>query len=86
MKALKCIPIPDKIREIEYSGKISDLQYYKNLNDNAHINEAAYIDAFTAMLQFDEAATSKRIAKFDLQNVQLVLHSMDERIFKIDVS
>lgn len=62
---------------------IKKIGYFKNIVQKARIEENSYIEAFTAMVHMDEAANSKQLEKFDLENIQIELYSRTDEIFSI---
>lgn len=88
MKDLLTQEIPDDIRKIEFDNNTKKLDYLKSVVQEARIKENSYIEAFTAMVQLEEAAHSKFLKTFDIENVRLELYSRENQIFQIrtDVS
>lgn len=88
MKQLSAYDIDDDIRSLEFEDNRSKLDVIKNTVQESRTDRAAYLAAFTALIKMEEAAYSKRIADFDLSEVELKLISEKERKFHIqfDVS
>lgn len=88
MEDLIMFEIPEYIRNIEYNDEQTELDDLKNLVQDARVEENAYVAAFLAMIQLEEAASSKHLQMFDLEAVKLDLHSRKDEIFKLkfDVS
>lgn len=88
MKQLATYGIPNRIRSIEFDNNTENLEYYKSVVQRIRLEECAYIEAFTAMIQLEETANSKRLAQYDLYNVKLDMYSDTDQIFQIqyDVS
>lgn len=83
MKDLLTYEIPDDIRSIEFDNNTEKLNYLKSVVQEARTKEISYIDAFTAMIQLEEAANSKFMKKFDIEDVRLDLCSRENQIFRI---
>lgn len=83
MKQLVTHGIPDDIRSIEFYNDSKKLEYFKYVVQRARNDENSYITAFTAMIHLEEAANSKFLQSFDLENIQLNLYSMEDQIFRI---
>lgn len=83
MKDLKTYEIPDDIRSIEFDGNTEKLDYLKSVVKEARLKEKNYIESFTAMVQLEEAAHSKFLKTFDIENVPIDLHSRERQIFQI---
>lgn len=75
--------IPNDIRSIELDNNKTKFDYFKSIVKEARNQENCYIAAFTAMIQMEEAANSKLLTAFDLENVQMNLHSLEDQIFQI---
>lgn len=83
MKRLLTYEIPDEIRNIELQNDIAKLNHFKAIAEEAHTDENAYFASFVAMIQMEEMENSKRLTIYDLENVQLELHSRADQIFQI---
>lgn len=83
MKELLTYEIPDDIRSIEFDNNTEKLDYLKSVVQEARTKESSYIDAFTAMIQLEEAANSKFMKKFDIEDVRPDLCSRENQIFRI---
>lgn len=83
MKDLLTREIPEDIQKIEFDNDTKKLDYLKTVVQEARNNENSYIEAFTAMVQLEEAAHSKFLKTFDIENVPLELHSRENQIFQI---
>lgn len=83
MAPLKTSEIPDVICDIEYHGDTTKLNYFKDIVQVARSEENAYIEAFTAMIQLEEAFNSKYLKKFDLECVKIEMYSRADQIFHI---
>lgn len=85
MSQLKSYVIPNDIKEIA-SLKIEsqDFQKYKEQMNSSRSKSMLYIQALTSLLHLEELANSKRVQEFNLENVQLKLHSSVDRVFKIN--
>lgn len=83
----KLVPydIPSDIKEI-MSLDVQSLEFkdYREKFTSYRSQSMLYIHAFTNMLHFEELSESKRVEKFNLENVELNLHSFEDRIFKIE--
>lgn len=83
MKRLLTYEIPDEIRNIELQNDIAKLNHFKAIAEEARTDENAYFASFVAMIQMEEMENSKRLTIYDLENVQLELHSRADQIFQI---
>lgn len=83
MKELKTYEIPDDIRSIEFDNNTVKLDYLKSIVQEARSQENPYIEAFTAMIQMEEATHCNFLRSFDIKNVQLDLNSRENQIFQI---
>lgn len=81
MQKIKSYDIPEEIRKIESGTDSLKLKYYKNLVSESRNKATAYKELLSAMIYLEEAANSVRVQKFDLKNVQLLLHSRKDNIF-----
>lgn len=88
MEDLMMFEIPESIRNIECYEEQTKLDDLKRTVQEARDSENAYVEAFTAMIQLEEAAASKHLQMFDLESVKLELHSRKDQVFrlKFDVS
>lgn len=86
MKDLLTHEIPEHIRSIEFDNDTKKLDYLKSVVREARIKENSYIEAFTAMVQLEEAAHSKFLKKFDIENVRLHLYARENQIFQIQIN
>lgn len=85
MKQLSTYEIRDDIRAIEFNNHTTKLDYYESFVQKARVDENSYMEAFTGMIQFEEAANSRFLESFDLENVRVDLHSHQDQIFRIRV-
>lgn len=53
--------IPRDIRSIEFDDETIKLNYLKTIVQEARVYEGSYVEAFTAMIQLEEAASSKSV-------------------------
>lgn len=84
MENLRPYKIPINIRNIEFNGDESEFKILKSsIQDQVRMDQASYISAFTAMIHLEEASESKRISKFNIENVRLTLQSSKDQIYKI---
>lgn len=70
MNPIKSIHIPMGIRNVEFESNIEEFDALKNsilLEDN----EQAYLKLLTTIVHFEEAANSKRLRCYDLENVTI---------------
>lgn len=88
MKQLATYEIDQDIRSIEFNNNVEKFQYFEDIAQKARTEENAYFQAFTAMIQMEEAANSKRLIQFDLEYVKLDMYSRADQVFRIqyDVS
>lgn len=88
MEDLVMVEIPESIRNIVCGDEQTKFDDLMNKVQEARVNENAYVAAFSAMIQLEEAETSKHLQMFDLEAVKLDLHSRKDQIFKLkfDVS
>lgn len=84
MKHLITCPIPEDIRDIESHNDVAKLEYYKSLATTAQTSEDSYIALTKAMIQLEEAANSKQLASFDMNDIKLKLRSDKDKIFEIE--
>lgn len=84
MKHLITCPIPEDIRDIEFHNDVAKLEYYKSLATTAQTSEDSYIALTKAMIQLEEAANSKQLAPFDMNDIKLKLRSDKDEIFEIE--
>lgn len=82
MKPFKPYIIPNIFNELELC-KNMDITHFKNLVEKSKYDIDSYISLFTIMLYMEEAACSTHLRKFDLKNIQLILHSSDSQVYKI---
>lgn len=85
MDALPMHEIPFEILDLE-NGVVKIFDHYKGLIQKARSNEADYILAFTTLINMEEAADSKRVQILNLKNVQMLLQSQPDKIFKVEYS
>lgn len=70
MKHLDSPPIPEEmLHELDYEDE--RFNKYKDLAKEARTKEDSYVNAFTAMIHFEELANSKRLDEYALENVSL---------------
>lgn len=84
MEQLPTCEIPDDVRSLEFYDDSTKMEKFKANTQEARTNEKAYITSFTAMIAMDEAASSKRLLSYDLENVQLHLFSRSDQVFQIE--
>lgn len=83
MGHLKPYIIPRDIKNLE-SRLCRNVSCYEDLVEKSRCDKSAYFSAFTAMILMEEAANSSQIWKLDLENVQLILHSTANHIYKVE--
>lgn len=81
MESTKPYDIPDEIRAIEFDEDSSNFLALKNMIPESRYCESKYIQLLSAMVYLEEAANSRRVQNFNLENVQLTLHSNRDGIF-----
>lgn len=90
MTHLNAYEVPENIKEIERDGDYHNdsFRMYADLVPQSRSKEEVYLTTYGAMVHFEEAANFKIGLEFDLQNVNIQMHSHADRIFKIknDVS
>lgn len=88
MEKLPIYEIPDDIKSLEFDDDVAQLDKFMAFAKEARYDENSYIEAFIAMIQMEEAANSKRLRYYDLENVKLNLYSRVDQVFQIkfDVS
>lgn len=88
MEQLPIYEIPDDIKNLEFNDDVAQLDKFMAFAKEARYDENSYIEAFTAMIQMEEATNSKRLRIYDLENVKLNLYSRVDQVFQIkfDVS
>ncbi|XP_055307474.1 putative helicase mov-10-B.1 [Sitodiplosis mosellana] len=68
--------IPPAIIDLELND--DDTSKFESIRENfgdARISSNVYIEKFSTLIHMEEAANSKHLATFDLQNVQISIHS-----------
>lgn len=86
MQKLKPYDIPDDIQAIEVETDAAKFKMLESLIPVSRSNEASYIKLLSAMLHLEEVANSGRVRKFNLQNIQLIYESRDDKIFAIELN
>lgn len=84
MEDVKIYEIPDNIRNIEFGADISKFNDLKKMIPESQSTESTYFEILSAMVFLEEAAHSRRVQKFDLENVRLQLHSRQRKMFAIE--
>lgn len=79
---LEYVPVPDAIKKIEHENDISGLVEYKNLCTKPTTMDE-YVNKFTNLIHFEEAANSKHLRNFYLKSVYLKKVCHHEQTFKI---
>lgn len=72
MDKIKSYDIPKDIHQIELGSEISKFNALENLVPQFRSNNETYFELLSAMIHLEEAANSKHMQKFSLEQVQLV--------------
>lgn len=75
--------IPVNIQKLEYHKDTACMDDFEILIAKCRHDETSYIEAFTTMIYMEQAANSAGLRDFNLQNVDISLHSHADRTFKI---
>lgn len=83
MEGFKPYEIPSNIQKLEFNKETSFLSDFEALGQKCRQDEISYNAAFTAMIQMEEAANSRGLRDYNLENVEIILHSHADHAFKI---
>lgn len=81
MNGFKMYEIPDYIRTL---SKMSHLDEFNRLISQSRVDEQLYTKTYETLLYMEEEANSKIIRRFDLQKIEVKLHSNVDNVYKID--